>query len=137
MNRGYLYAIFVTIPLVFTICVNLFINLKYGRDSYLKKFSKNYERFKLIFAVQRLYFLTWTLTMIPSILYSLYSKDTFMPLYTWILALQPMCIIFSVAMSRTYKIRFRHEQMRRAGLVQTLMASITEGKESTGNFSFH
>ena len=49
MNKSHLYIVFVTVPLFTSIVVNLFINCKYGRDVYLRGFSKNYERFSNIF----------------------------------------------------------------------------------------
>jgi hypothetical protein len=120
MNKGLMYGIFVTIPLVLSICINLYINLKYGHDEYLKKFSKNYEQFKLIFSVQRMYFITWTVTMIPSILFSLFTKEHLMPYYTITLALQPMCIIVTVALSWRMNKNLKDERMKKAGIVQKL-----------------
>lgn len=132
MNRGMTYAIFITVPLILSIVINLYINLKYGRDAYLKKFSKNYTEFKLIFRVQRMYFITWTITMIPCILFSLVSQDLFMPIYTSTLALQPMCIILTVSLSRKVNKRLKHEEMRKAGLVQKMMQA-TKSKDQIGN----
>jgi hypothetical protein len=85
MNKGPLYLLFVVLPLIISFIINLSINLKYGRDSYLRKFNKNYERFKLIFKVQRFYFITWTLTMLICVSYTSF--------HTTVLVIQPTCIV--------------------------------------------
>ena len=49
LNTGYFHYIFVIGPICVVILFNLYVNIKYGSDSFLKTFSKNYERFKQIF----------------------------------------------------------------------------------------
>ena len=95
MSHGRMYTFFVILPLLISFILNLYINLKFGRDSYLKKFPKNYERFKLIFRVQRYYFITWTLTMLLCVL--------FHKLQAIILLIQPSCMVSICAFSHLFR----------------------------------
>ena len=90
-------------PLAFSILLNLYINVKFGSDSYLKKFQKNYVRFKQIFLIQRIYFFFWTITMIPAFFLA-FGKEEYMiqskiHIYAISLAVQPLGIIATFSYS--------------------------------------
>ena len=130
MNEGFMYILFVTLPLICTIVINLFVNLKYGRDKYLKKFPKNYQHFQIIFSAQRVYFILWTISMIPSVFFSFLSRKEYMTAYTWVLALQPLWIIFTVVFSIKKKNKYENKRMREAGIVQQYMENSGENMDS-------
>ena len=130
MNSDLYYILFVTVPLGFSILFNLFVNIKYGRDAWFKKFPKNYDRFRHIFIVQRVYFITWTLSMVPVILYSLVSSEIYMPLHTWVMAIQPSCIILWVIISNILKKNLSSQQMLKEGFVQHLKESSHDETDS-------
>lgn len=131
MNSDLYYILFMTVPLGISILLNLYINIRYGRDAWFKRFPKNYDRFRHIFIVQRVYFFTWTLSMVPVILYSLVSNELYMPLHTWVMALQPSCMILWVIVSNILKKSLSSQQMTKEGFVQYLKESNSDETDST------
>ncbi len=115
MNEGMWFDIFVTGPLILFILMNLYVNFYYGQDAYLKTFSKNYKRFKMIFFCQRIYFVIWVITMIPVFLYGYADKQLFVNIYAVSLAFQPIGIVLTFLVSWYYLKNLYKERLREKG----------------------
>lgn len=121
MNAGYWYHLFVTAPLILTILFTSYVTLKYGSDKNLRSFSKNYKRFKLIFLLHRVYFICWTLSVLPAIMYAFGDRTLYVNIYSVSLACQPIGIVLCFFISWFTKRRQYFTTLTKKGVVQLLI----------------
>lgn len=129
IQTGLIYNCFVNLPIVAYFVINLYVSMKYTRESRYKGYTKNKHRIDQILSIHRWYFAFWTIFQFSNLIFGLVPSNSpklvtghsiFMSLTPW-----NICIAFFKAIYYT----------RTDNAYQLIDLEDTENKEQGGNQS--
>lgn len=129
MKKGLIYNVFVNFPIVLFFVVNLYVSMKYTRESRYKGYTKNRHRIDQILSIHRVYFVLWTCFQISNLAFGFIPSKSpkLVSVHSIFMSLTPIniCIAFFKAIYYT----------RQDNVYQMIDIQEEEMKETPGNQS--
>lgn len=101
IQNGPVYNAFVNIPIVLYVIVNLYVTIKYTRESLYKGYNKSKHRIDQILSIHRVYFVLWTIFQLSNLAFGFITDKSkvMITIHSIFISLTPLniCIVFCKA----------------------------------------